>query len=107
MRPGWGTRPAGRKPLKEAKDRQIEARQWDKAKLEQRLRVAEDLLGLQKNNLAAELLPVRGETSYTLLGLEGSGRWLIGGTTPQKKIGSRDCCGLDSGDGFGRSRLGK
>lgn len=45
---GLANAPAGRKPLKEAKDRQIEALQRDKAKLEQRLQVAEGLLELQK-----------------------------------------------------------
>ena len=44
---GLANAPAGRKPLKDAKDRQIEALQREKAALEQRLQVAEGLLELQ------------------------------------------------------------
>ena len=42
----------GRKPLADAKDRQIEALQRDKAQLERRLRMAEGLLELQKKGFA-------------------------------------------------------
>ena len=42
----------GRKPLTDAKDRQIEALQREKAQLEQRLRLAEGLLELQKKGFA-------------------------------------------------------
>ncbi len=45
---GLANVPAGRKPLKDARDRQIEALQREKAELEQRLQVAEGLLELQK-----------------------------------------------------------
>lgn len=45
---GLANAPAGRKPVNGAKDRQIEALQREKAKLEQRLQVAEGLLELQK-----------------------------------------------------------
>lgn len=45
---GLENAPAGRKPSKDSKDQAIEALQREKAKLEQRLQVAEGLLELQK-----------------------------------------------------------
>ena len=45
---GLENSPAGRKPSKDSKDKAIDALQREKAKLEQRLQVAEGLLELQK-----------------------------------------------------------
>lgn len=46
--PGLENATAGRKPSKDSKDKTIDALQREKAKLEQRLHVAEGLLELQK-----------------------------------------------------------
>lgn len=46
----------GRKPLKDAKDRRIDALERDKSRLERKLLIAEKLIELQKN--AQELLAV-------------------------------------------------
>lgn len=63
--------------------KQLEA---ERRRKEKALAEAAALLVLQKNNLAAGLLPVGRETSYTTLELEGSGRWLFGGATPRKNM---------------------
>jgi transposase len=49
---GLQTAPAGRKPVMDAKDRQIETLRREKARLEQRLLVAEGLLEVQKKAFA-------------------------------------------------------
>ena len=49
---GLQNAPAGRKPLTDAKEREIETLQRQKAQLEQRLRMAEGLLELQKKAFA-------------------------------------------------------
>jgi transposase len=69
-----------------------------------KLKAERDIL---KNHPGASLLLWEQKRVGGMLPTEGSGRRLIGGERPRQKTWPMGSCALESGDAFGRSRLGK
>ena len=92
--------------LREITGKVVSAEKMEIARLTAELaktRMERDIL---KNRRGTEAACGHRNGLRAILAAEGSGRPLIGGEYPRKKTWSMGCCELESGDVFGRSRLG-